>query len=256
MISLKKNDKIIVVIAFVIILVAGAGVAMYRPPETTTVVTTTTSGENTYDVVWTVRNGSLNTISEFAGKKTPYETVVQISEGNLKSITFNMSWTDDRTTFFGRFGLDTLYLEVITPDGQVYEESNVSAAITKDGHILLTADVDNVRPPETPIKANDIQSAQARLNEKPYYDDSWTNKDIKIKVSVHIGEIRLLKRFFDKGNTFDLKITYQYYNGVLKEDQTKNTGLDNDAPPADLWAAQEEPPYMSMIISTGCGRFV
>ena len=255
MISLKKNDKIIVVVAIAVILTASIGIALYTSPKPTTPPPSNSSGEKTFDVIWTERNGTLNTISEFSGKKAPYQTVVQISEGNLKTITFNLSWIDDKTTFFGRRGLDTLSLEVITPDQQVYDVSNVSAKITKEGHILLTVPVDNVRPPDTPIKANDIQSAQAKLKQKPYYDDTWTGKDIKITVSVHIGELRILKKIRDKGNDFDLKISYQYYQGVLKEDTTKGTAFDGN-PPEDPWDGQEIPPYMSMIINTGCGRFV
>ena len=60
----------------------------------------------------------------------------------------------------------------------------------------------------------------------------------------------------DKGNYFDLEITYQYYDGVLKEDINIITGDDNNSPPEDPWAEQEIPPYMSMIINTGCGRYV
>ncbi len=256
MISLKKNDKIIVVVAIAVILTASIGIALYTSPKPTT-PPAPSSGEKTFDVIRTERNGTLKTISEFSAKKTPYETIVNISEGNLKTITFNLSWIDDKTTFFGRMGLDTLSLEVMTPDQQVYDLSNTSAKKTKEGHILLTVTVDNIRPPETPIKANDIQSAQAKLLQKPYYYDTWTGKDIKITVSVHIGELRILKKIRDKGNDFDLKISYQYYYcSILKKDITKDTGLDNDTPPQDPWDNQETPPYMSMIINTGCGRFV
>jgi hypothetical protein len=44
--------------------------------------------------------------------------------------------------------------------------------------------------------------------------------------------------------------------GVLKEDKNINTGFDDDTPPEDPWAEQVTPPYMSMIINTGCGRYV
>ena len=81
-------------------------------------------------------------------------------------------------------------------------------------------------------------------------------KTLTINVSVQIGELRILKKMRDKGNDFELKITYQYYDGALKEDITKNTGGDSNTPPEDPWAEQETPPYISMIINTGCGRYV
>jgi hypothetical protein len=255
MISLKKNDKIIVIVAVVILIIAGVGIAMYQSPKTSSVLPSTITSENNYDVIWTIRNGTLNTISDFAGKKSQYQTTIQIPAGNLKSITFNLSWTDDHMTFMKRRGLDRFTLEVTTPDNRTFIDINTSAPITGEGTITQTVST-GIIPPVSPIKADDETNAQTKLKDKPYYDNSWTNKNIKINVSVKIGEIRILKKIRDKGNNFDLKITYQYYDGVLKMDTTKNTGGDSNTPPVDPWAEQEKPPYISMIINTGCGRYV
>jgi len=255
MISLKKNDKIIVIVAVVILVIAGVGVAMYQSPKTPSGPPSTITSEKNYDVIWTLRNGTLNTISEFAGKKSQYQETVMIPEGNLKCITFNLSWTDDRMTFMKRMGLDSLTLEVTTPDGVTFTETNTSAPITGEGTITYTV-ATGIIPPVSSIKANNEKEAQAKLKGKPYYDNSWTNKDISINVSVQIGELRIIKKLRDKGNDFELKITYQYNDGTLKEDTTKNTGGDSNTPPDDPWAEQEKPPYISMIINTGCGRYV
>ena len=110
--------------------------------------------------------------------------------------------------------------------------------------------------PPVSLKATDEKTAQAKLKEKPYNDASWSDKDITINVSVQIGELRIIKKLRDKGNDFELKITYQYYDGALKEDTTKNTGGDSNTPPDDPWVEQGKPPYISMIINTGCGRYV
>jgi hypothetical protein len=257
MISLKKNDKIIIIVAVVIIVLAGVGVAMYQSPQPSkTLSSSTSTNEKSYDITWTLRNGSLTMISEFAGKKAPYQGKVTIPDGNLKTITFNLTWTDDHMTFLKRMGLDTLTLEVTSPNGDTSMETNTSARITGKGSITLSIDV-NVIPPVNSVKAVDDQAARALLKKKPYYDDSWTDKDINFNVSVQIGEHRILKRMKDKGNSFDLSVTYQYYEGILKEDKTITTGLDNSNDiPQDPWVNQEIPPYMSMIINTGCGRFV
>jgi hypothetical protein len=255
MISLKKNDKIIVIVAVVILVIAGVGVAMYQSPKTTETYNSNTLSEKNYGVNWTERSGSLTTISKFAEKKSQYEGTVVIPEGNVKSITFNLSWIDDRMTFLKRMGLDSLTLEVTTPDGRTFTETKKSAPITGEGTITRTVST-GIIPPISSIKADNEEDAQSQLKGKSYYDDSWTNKDIKINVSVQIGEIRILKKMRDKGNEFELKITYQYYDGVLKEDTTKNTGGDSNTPPDDPWVEQEKPPYISMIINTGCGRYV
>jgi hypothetical protein len=254
MISLKKNDKIIIIVLFVILVIAGVGVAMYQSPKTTSNPSSTITGEKTYDITWTLRNGTLDTISEFVKKKSQYEGTVMIPEGNVKSITFNLSWTDDRMTFLKRMGLDSLTLDITLPDGRTFTETNTSAKITGDGTITYSV-ATGIIPPVS-LKATDEKTAQAKLKEKPYNDNTWVNKDININVSVQIGEHRIIKRMRDKGNDFELKITYQYYDGTLKKDMTKNTGEDNSAPPEDNPWVDEPPPYISMIINTGCGRYV
>jgi hypothetical protein len=127
--------------------------------------------------------------------------------------------------------------------------------ITGEGSISHTI-FNNIIPPETPIAAEDEKDAQAKLGDTPYSDTSWTEKDIKINVRVDIGEIRILKQLRDKGNDFELKITYQYYDGTLKEDTNINTGGDYIISPEDPWSEQTIPPYISMIVNTGCGRYV
>lgn len=253
MISLKRNDKIIILVAIIIVVIAGVGVAMYKPPVTTYVPpsSTTTAGQS-FNVSWILRNASLDKISEFASKKTPFTSGIEISQGNIKSITFNMSWVDDHTTFFKRAGLDTLTLEITTPDGDVITVSNISAPKTKEGRVSVVL-TSNIIPPVGPIPADDYAAAQAQLNKKPYLDDTWMNRNFSYKVSCKIGEKRPIPRLLDKGNAFDLEINYQYYQGIIQQGQMKSTGNSSAMPPPENpW----EPPYMSMIISTGCGRFV
>lgn len=253
---LKKNDKIVIIVAVVVLIFAGVGVAMYQSPNPTIDTSSIITSEKSYDVIWTLKNGSLNTISGFAGKKSPYQGTVMISDVNIKSITFNLSWTDDRMTFMKRMGLDSMTLEVTMPDGIYYfSETSKSAQVTGEGNISYTI-IKDIIPPDTPIEAVDEEDAQVQLQDQSYFDESWTDKDISINVSVQIGELRILKKLRDQGNDFELKITYQYYDGVLKEDTNVNIGENFDTPPEDPWAEQEIPPYISMIINTGCGRFV
>jgi hypothetical protein len=256
MVSLKKNDKIIIIVAVVILVIAGVGVAMYQSPKAPTDYSSLITSEKSFNVTWALRNGTLSSISDFAGKKTPFEGIVTIPEGNVNRVTFNLSWTDDHMTFLKRMGLDRLTLEVSMPDGMSsFSETNTSAPRTGYGTISFTIFKD-INPPEGPIKAENAQDAQTKLQTAPFFDDSWTDKDINFNVSVQIGELRFLKKLRDKGNDFELQISYQYYDGTLNEDTTKNTGGGSDMPPEDVWSSNEEPPYISMIINTGCGRFV
>jgi hypothetical protein len=252
MISLKKNDKIIILVAIFVIVIAAVGIALYSQPQTVTpppAGTTTTS--QSFNVSWVARNVTLDTISGFAGKKAPFTHGIEIDQGNIISITFNLTWIDDHATFLGRMGLDRLTLAITTLDGDVQQASNTSAPKTRTGTDSITLE-SHIIPPIGPIKADDATSAQAQLGKKPYLDDSWMNRNFSITVSDKIGEKRILPRLLDKGNAFTLQISYQYYQGIIKQGQMKSTGGndDDEVPPAF------EPPYMSMIINTGCGRFV
>jgi len=259
MISLKRNDKIIIIVAIVILVVAAVGVAMYQSPKPPMNTPSGSTGEKSFKIIWTERNGSLDTISEFVGKKTKFGTAVQIKEWNIESVTFNLSWTDDKMTFLKRRGLDRLTLEVTTPDGVTFTEMKTSAPITGQGNITYTK-LTGVRPPQTTINAPDEADAKALLKDKAkaktYYDDSWYGKDIKINVSVKVGEspIRILRYFLDKGNSFELEITYKYLDASLGAEITKPTGEDPFSPPPE--DDSENPPYISMIINTGCGRYI
>jgi hypothetical protein len=254
MISLKRNDKIIILVAIVVIVIAGVGIAMYTQPASVEIPPSTPVTGQSFNVNWTVRSVSLDSITGFAGKKTPYTGGIEINQGNIISITFNISWVDDHTTFFGRKGLDRLTLAVMTADGDVTQVSNTSAPKTKKGTDTITLE-SHIIPPAAagPIKADDYQSALAQLGKKPYFDDSWMKRNFSITVSDKIGEKRIIPRFLDKGNSFTLEISYSYYQGTIPQGQVKSTGNGDDT---NSTQNAFEPPYMSMIISTGCGRFV
>ena len=252
MIRLKMNDKIIIIIAVVIIIIAGIGIAAYNPPEEE-INDKLDYGMISYMVDWDVRTNSL-IYSDFAGKKSPYEENITINHGNLKEIMFNLSWTDDKATIRGRFGLDTLTLEVTTPDGTLYQESDKSASRTREGNVLISIPVNGMPSTDT-IKANDSYEAEEKLKEEPYSNLKWVNEEFNIKVSVKIGEIRILKKMRDSGNDFDLEMTYDYYSPSLTEDETKDTGSNSDTT-NDLNEESDTPPYLSMIIGTGCGRYI
>jgi len=251
MINLKKNDKLIIIIAVVIIIISGIGIATYNPLEEE--ANEKIVKGNTYSVDWDERTNSIF-YSEFVEKNTPYEGTVSINRGNLKEIIFNLSWVDNKATILNRFGLDTLTLEITTPDGTLYEESAKSARISKEGNIEIAIPV-NGMPSTDSIMANDSFEAEEKLNEEPYYNDKWVNEIFDIKISVKIGEIRILKRLKDSGNDFELEVSYDYYSATLTEEETKETGSGNDSID-DLNEEEYIPPYLSMIIGTGCGRYI
>lgn len=252
MIHLKKNDKIIILIAVVVIVIAGIGIALYESPkEDENGTDGQQSDKYLFYIDWESRMGAVTPISEFAGKSAPYEGMISFNKGNLKTVMFNLSWVDDKATFLGRFGLDTLTLQITTPDGTIYEESARSASKTRDGNIMISVPVSMSVPSNEPIEAEDYDEALQMLNEEPYYNDKWVNEEFTITVSVHVGEVRILKKMMEKGNGFDLDITYEYYQGTLMEDQTVETGGGDGGEETPY-----EPPYLSMLMNTGSARYI
>ena len=229
--NLKKSDKIIAIVGVVILIIAAIGIAVYTSSEGDKKEISPEPEEKIYYVEVDYKSGSLSSISDFTGKNSPYEGTISINKGNLDIITFNLSWVDDKATFLGSKGLDTLTLEVTDPSGGIHKGSDKSATKTKDGTVVITIDTLNV-PCIDSIEAKDFSDAQGQLEQPPYYKDKWKNEEFKIKVSVDIGEIRILKRLFERGNDFDLEITYDYYYYELEEPEEDEefppTGLEND----------------------------
>ena len=252
MIHLKRNDKIILIIAVAIIVIAAIGIAAYQPGEEPD--TDTENGEITeYIVDWEDQTGSLGTESGYAGKSAPYENTISINQGNLKSISFNLTWIDDKA-FLGRLGRDTLTLEITTPDGDISTDAGQSMAKSKLGNAQVTIPSINTKPSTDIIEAKDLTEAEQLLYEEPYYSNKWENEDFTIRVYCSVGEILGRFRPRDKGNAFDLEITYEYYEPVLQEEMTE-TGSNNDSF-EDMIEEDYIPPYISMIYTGGYnGRY-
>lgn len=251
MITLRRNDKIIIIVGVLILLIAGAGVALYSPSVTPP---STPSQEQstwmTYSVTWHTVNASLSQIEGNAPKGTGVSTPVTINQANLKSVSFRLQWVDDKA-LLRRFGLDTLTLSIKTPDNKTTSFSDKSASRSKAGDFSINVSTKLVPPKR--IQANNTQDAEKRL-EAMFKSTSWTNKPINVTVTVKIGE-RFPLRFRDKGNHFTLDVNYSYYSFTFKENMT-GTGLDDLPPDFPSETSDWTPPYMSMIIGTGCGRYV
>jgi hypothetical protein len=245
MIRLKRNDKIIIIIAVAVIIVAAIGIAVYIPPEEEPKDQKSETMKS-FTVDWEEMTATYKSDSGYTGKKAPYEDTMSLSQGNLKSIHFNLSWMDDKT-FLGRLGRDTLTIEVTTPDGNIHEESKQSAgrAVT---NIEFTINGINTMPSMGTIEAEDLYEAEDIVNQEPYYSGKWVNEEITINVYVNVGEILGNLRPRDKGNGFDLEITYNYYEPiVLEEEEIIETG-SNDNFDDELTEEDYTAQYLSMVL--------
>jgi len=255
MINLKKNDKLIIIVAVAVIIIAAIGIAAYNSPETK-IDGFLETGENMYTVTWEEKTNSLSPISDFAGKNAPFNESYSIATPTgsvcvLTNVDFQIIWQDDKTIgiLFKR-GLDTLTAEIAPMGGesQTYNERG-------GGNETLSFRVNNM-PYSDSIEAEDISEAEQIVY------DMFTGQDttsFDITVSVKTGEPlrRLLKFLSDKGNDFEIEVTYEYYYASLTEEETEGTGSDGGDDSFDnLKEEGYVPPFLSMIIGTGCGKYI
>ncbi|MBU0498151.1 MAG: hypothetical protein KKC68_06825 [Candidatus Thermoplasmatota archaeon] len=250
MITLKKNDKIIIIAAVAVIIIAGVGIAAYTPEDVKE--TYAPMMGNSYTITWNTASSNSETISGSASKDAVKKVTYMLDQKNIKSITFNMSWTDDKATLLNRFGLDTLELKITAPDGTEERAQATSAKKTKQGKVSITMMV-NSRPPTIDvIQANSSTEAEIKAENNPS-SEKFTKEEFDLAISVLIGEKRILKKFMDKGNGFKIDITYEYYYPTVFEETIEETG-DNMF--NDIRGQNYKPPFLSMIIGTGCGRYI
>jgi hypothetical protein len=196
------------------IVILGSVIFFYKAPMAET-VELDANDINSYIVDWNVREET-SKITDFVSKTSNYESTVSFETPNLKEITFNLSWIDDKAPFLCRFGLDTLTLEIITPDGNKLMDSAKSARKTKQGNIKITFPVNNIKPTAFILESENILEVGKQLDKK-YFDYTWVDEEFIITVFVQVGEIRPLKRLVDNGNDFDLEIIYSYYHASITE---------------------------------------
>ena len=123
------------------------------------------------------------------------------------------------------------------------------------GNGTLSFRVNNM-PYSDSIEAEGIDEAKQKIY------DMFTGQDttsFDITVSVKTGEPlrRPLKYISDKGNDFEIEVTYEYYYASLTEEETEGTGSDGGDDSFDnLKEEGYVPPFLSMIIGTGCGKYI
>ena len=122
---------------------------------------------------------------------------------------------------------------------------------------MMDFSVSNGIPSNEPIEAMDMYEAEGELqNNESYYHETWSNEDFTITVYVKVGELRPLKKLLEKGNNFKLDVSYEYYYPTPIEEESENKTMNESENPFEDLEEEYMPPYVSMILSTGCGRFI
>ncbi len=250
MIALKKNDKIIIIAAIAVIVIAGVGIAAYTPEDTDDIELP--MNENQFTITWKTTSGTTESMSGFASKDAVKKDTFTIDQKNIKSITVNMSWVDDRTTLLGRFGLDTLELKVTDPEGNDKKAQATSQKRSGQGKVSVTIPVNDRYPEIDVIEANNSIEAEEMVK-SDHSSDKFTNEEFQVAVSCLIGEKRIIRKFLDKGNNYNIEISYDYYYPSAMEETMPDDNIDMFN---DMSNGYYKPPFLSMIIGTGCGRYI
>jgi len=216
-VNLRKSDKMIAIVGVIILIVAGIGIALYTSaPKTESIVGPV---EMLYYPVFTAEYGEM-TISEYAGKT--YSDTVSItgvpSGSVLTSVDFHITWQDDKTVgLILKRGYDTLTADIS------YMGETETHSDSESGNETLSFSINSV-PSADSIEAEDEMEA-ADLLYQMVSGKSEATFDISVVVETGEKIRRPLKYLGDKGNAFEIKITYNYYRVDLEAEET---GDDND----------------------------
>jgi hypothetical protein len=219
-VNLRKSDKLIAIVGVIILIVAGVGIALYVSEEPEEEITTEPEN-NIYYPIFTAKSEEI-TIKEYAGKK--YSDTITIDEVPsgcvLTGVDFCIKWKDDKT--FGliiKRGKDTLTAKIS------YMEETLTHSSKASGNETLSFDINSV-PSTDYIEAEDGIEAEEMLYEMY---SGMNEASFDIVVSVKTGEpfYRPLKFLSDKGNAFEIKITYYYYDVDLEVEETDDMMMDD-----------------------------
>jgi hypothetical protein len=244
--ALKKNDKIIAIAGVLILIVAAISiVVLYGSQEKVEEITPVTTA---FDVKWIKGSGVVPATQLgqlFAGKKADYtkSLVISAPAGSvLTKVEFKFNWKDDHT--YGLLKNKPKGLDTVTAKIAMGDETPQSYPSTGKGNKTFSFDVGNM-PQDESVDAADISEVEQIVK------DNSTDKNeasFKITVNCKIGEkrLRLLKYIKDKGNGFNLQVTYEYVTPQITD---QSSGAPPETPPSD----EPSTPYLGMLITTGSG---
>lgn len=223
--NLKKNDKIILIVGVVILVVAGIGIALYTSPIDEEPVGEVDLNNMTYTYTWVQKTGE-RIIGEalFSGKSAPYEDSVSIQENSGSVIThveFQLNWEDDIT--YGlliKKGLDTLTADI------TYKTETETETSTGSGNHSFVFTV-NERPKDGTLEVISLEDAKDQI-ESEISGKNSASFDVAVNVETGERMYRIFKFLKDKGNDFELTVTYTYYTYALQESEPPEDGTGDD----------------------------
>ena len=246
MMNLKKTDKMIAIVGVVILIVAAIGIVLYTSTDTDD--NDIGSEDDVFYVTWTEGTGEMSLIEGYVGKSEVYSepfTITGVPDGSiLTSVDVQIVWEDDNTHMgILSKGIDTLTAEIGLTGGEA--KPDVTQGI---GNNTLSFTI-NDKPYDETIDAEDFSEADQIV-----YDMIQGKNDASfdVTITVQTGEKlrRPLQYLKDKGNGFELKVTYTYYTPTVEQELPEEDD-DNDD---DDDITESNFPYSEFYKNIGCGR--
>jgi hypothetical protein len=230
--NLKKNDKLILIVGVVILVIAATAIAFYTSADVDDIDVFTESDKKTFDITWNEVKTDKSVINGKAEKSYSESEHISAPDGSiLTKVEFNLTWEDDYTSgLLINKGEDTLTAKIGKPGAEPEKKTSI-----KQGTMKFSFNVNDM-PSDDYIEAEDLEDAKEIVDE---WFPNENEASFDVTVNVQTGEklrlrpIKLLRYFKDKGNDFDLKITYTYYVFNIEEPE-EDGNSDDDVPPTGL----------------------
>jgi len=233
--ALKRSDKLIAIVGVIILIIAGIAIFFYSSPEEEVPKEVK---EKTYTYTW-VSNEENMTFTDKAVKKQEYlaDIVIDLSEGKvLTAVNFWIKWTDDYTRgLLFRKGEDTLTVTLSYLGEEITHKSTKRA--DKSFADFIINDV-----PEEEVYTTEEENfdPMVYMNEKYFGQNTAT---FNLSVRVVTGEklltlrpLKFLNFLLDKGNKFNLIITYEYYDFDYEEQEDNIPPTGNQGDNGDMYS--------------------
>jgi len=233
--SLKKSDKIVAIIGVIILIIAGVFIFMYSSPEE---VIPVVSKEKTYTFTWVAHEENI-TFTDKALKNKEYlsDIVIDLSKGKvLTAVNFWINWKDDYTRgLFFRKGEDTLTAKVTYFNEEINHKS-VKKADESFGNFII-----NDIPQDETYSTKDENFDPIEYIRQKYLDQNTATFNLSVKVKtgeklLTIRPLKLLNYFLDKGNDFNIIISYKYYDFTIEEQEENIPPTSNQGDKGDIYS--------------------
>jgi hypothetical protein len=230
--ALKKSDKLIAIVGVLILIVAGIAIFFYSSPEEEV---PKVIKEKTYTYTWVSHEENM-TFTDRAVKRQEYlaDIIIDLSEGKvLTSVNFWINWKDDYTRgLLIRKGEDKLTVKV-SYAGEEYTHKSTKRA----DESFADFNINNI-PQDEVYTTDDEDFDPIEYIKDMYYGENSATFNLSVKVVtgeklLTLRPLKFLNFLRDRGNKFNLIVTYEYYDFDYEEQEdnmpsTGNQGGDGD----------------------------